>query len=240
MRLQREKASARGVDELVSTPAVSHAAEQAQFAAVPSLTPVPEASEQPAAAVPAVPVLAAPAAPPAPPSVLPTAPRATTPQAAAAAPVDGSNAPPVGRPAPLPSLKRMHSSRPDALPSAKLSPLGFGSPMLGFDLMSFVEAVSGAMDEDAATPSGGRYAWPSEASSQEAKLDDEIFFEVSETPQLRTSVSERVSLSSEVSQRASLTARRVPGGLGLLSAVLSGLAVLTICSSIKAGMTRLR
>jgi len=240
MRLQREKASARGVDELVSTPAVSHAAEQAQFAAVPSLTPVPEASEQPAAAVPAVPVLAAPAAPPAPPSVLPTAPRATTPQAAAAAPVDGSNAPPVGRPAPLPSLKRMHSSRPDALPSAKLSPLGFGSPMLGFDLMSFVEAVSGAMDEDAATPSGGRYAWPSEASSQEAKLDDEIFFEVSETPQLRTSVSERASLSSEVSQRASLTARRVPGGLGLLSAVLSGLAVLTICSSIKAGMTRLR
>jgi len=240
MRLQREKAAARGVDELVSTPAVSHAAEQAQFAAVPSLTPVPEASEQPAAAVPAVPVLAAPAAPPAPPSVLPTAPRATTPQAAAAAPVDGSNAPPVGRPAPLPSLKRMHSSRPDALPSAKLSPLGFGSPMLGFDLMSFVEAVSGAMDEDAATPSGGRYAWPSEASSQEAKLDDEIFFEVSETPQLRTSVSERASLSSEVSQRASLTARRVPGGLGLLSAVLSGLAVLTICSSIKAGMTRLR
>jgi len=174
--------------------------------------------------------------------------------AAPAAPLGATTATaePAGRPAPLPSLKRMHSAPQDAaLGSAKitssalgkLSPLGFGSPMLGFDLMSFVEAVSTAVDEESAPPAVAR------------RCSEALTFEVSEVPMLRTSVSERVSFSSkDASYDASTPANppsvdaddaeaesRIPGGLGLLSALLTGFAALTVCASLKAAAsTRLR
>lgn len=136
-----------------------------------------------------------------------------------------------GRPAPFVSLKRRHSSKLQDAASVKLSPLGFGSPMLGFDLMSFVEAVSTAVDEDAVTPR------PPEAS-------DALTFEVCDIPMVRTSASERVSFSSDgggsfVKHKASVAvsaepARRAPLGLGLLAGVLTGFAALTVCISLKA------
>merc|ERR1712232_334439 len=72
----------------------------------------------------------------------------------AAAPVALPTKPETSRPAPLQTLKRSAS----ALNASRASddmPLGFGSPMLGFDLHLFVDAVNGAIDENGQMTAGG-------------------------------------------------------------------------------------
>lgn len=192
MRLQRDRAAARGVDEIVGVPP-ANAATQERVA-------------EPTAAVPTI-------------AALPPVPESGAAVAESAC-----------RPSGFPSLKRAHSST-----AGKNSPLGFGSPMLGFDLMSFVDAVSNAVEEDRVTPMLG-------------KGYDALTFEETHVPVTR-SKSDRISLSSYASdakavpttEQAAEEGSQPPAGLALLSVLLTGVAALTICASIKAASSaRLR
>lgn len=143
------------------------------------------------------------------------------------------------RPPPFLSLKRRASSRRDAAAAAD-EPLGFRSPMLGFDLDAFVEAVSGAIDED------GGLLTSLEAAAAD---DDYVTFEVSEVPVLcseRQSASEQPASESRPSHTYSkhspeshslaLESSRVPPALVGISSLLTALAALSIGVSILGNM----
>eukprot|EP00308_Calcidiscus_leptoporus_P004731 CAMPEP_0119358786 /NCGR_PEP_ID=MMETSP1334-20130426/6875_1 /TAXON_ID=127549 /ORGANISM="Calcidiscus leptoporus, Strain RCC1130" /LENGTH=507 /DNA_ID=CAMNT_0007373339 /DNA_START=90 /DNA_END=1613 /DNA_ORIENTATION=- len=155
----------------------------------------------------------------------------------AAAPVALPSKPETSRPAPLQTLKRSAS----ALNASRASddmPLGFGSPMLGFDLHLFVDAVNGAIDENGQMTAG----------------DDDISFEVCEAPNLRSSSSKSISGKSIIRRwsegdtptdategekahadgglELSAAAAVTPPCLLVLSSILTGFAALSIGASL--------
>jgi len=132
------------------------------------------------------------------------------------------------------------------------TPLGFGSPMLGFDLHLFVDAVQGAIDENGPI-------------TQDAGCDDGISFEVCEAPKLRSSSvklsmrpTEELMLADAVEggeahahgeRRAtsklqfSAATAAAPPCLLVLSSLLTGFAALSIGASLTqavAAISRIR
>jgi len=198
-----------------------HASERGALQPAPQ---APPASLQPSAEIACV--EASPLSPPGSPMVIvpsPVAPAQPSPSTTAAP-----------RP-PFLSLKRRASSRRDTAAAAD-EPIGFRSPMLGFDLEAFMEAVSGAIDED-----------DDLLSSLEAPADQEgyVTFEVSEVPVLcseRHSAAERLSAAEPRSHGASGSEHggeskarpaaqeggRVPAGLVGISSLLTAIAALSI------------
>lgn len=207
VRLQKEHAHLReiGVASGASVASVSaprpSPAPMATAVVVPSL---PAASAQSAAPV-IPPLVASTSQLPPPPSELPTI-SELQPSLSASE-----------RPPAFTGLKRRASSKRD-LYSAMHSPLGFGSPLLGFDLECFVEAVSGAIDEE----TGNVY--------------NEELFEVAvdemSSAALGTSnaaAQMRVPKPKELKEELAVPPTcRAPDCLLLLSGVLSGMAACTI------------
>lgn len=228
MRLQKEHASARGAPR---------PAPQVQLDAPAAFLAAPRQPAPTAAAIPSV--EASLISPPGSPMVVVPS--------AAAVPLPSPQTSGAPRPPPFLSLKRRASSRRDAAVAAE-EPLGFRSPMLGFDLDAFVEAVSGAIDEEEEL-----------FTSLEATAADDgyVTFEVSEVPVLcseRMSASERPhserrpSNASELaaehsSQRRSAATEsgrappaRVPPALVGISSLLTAVAALTIGASLLGNM----
>lgn len=109
------------------------------------------------------------------------------------------------RPTPFSSLKRRLSAGAVAGADGVRCGLtnGSGTPLLGFDLMQFVDAVSGAIDEH-----GNVYgAVPEECEADETETDaGELRFEILHVPEMHASRSDRASLHEAATSTTSSAA----------------------------------